>query len=93
MASLYNNLNSAGGWVLQFEGILLIVTACIALAVAVHRMVHRKRSKTIVHPLSYGLLAGLLAWAVFMVSGDSSPTSRLLRASAAGSFIVSPFFT
>lgn len=93
MASLYNNLNSAGAWVLQFEGVLLILLAGIALAVAARRLMRRESNKRVGVPLAYGLVAGVLAWAVFAVSGDASPTSRLLRASAAGSFIVSPFFS
>lgn len=93
MASLYNNLNSAGGWVLQFEGILLIISALLALTVAVRRWINKQPSRRVVYPLTYGLLAAVVAMAVFLVSGDASPTSRLLRASAAGSFIVTPFFT
>lgn len=92
MASLYDNLNSAGGLVLQFEALIMVALAVMSLAWAVRRAMKRDDPRRVVQSAMMGGMAGLMAWMLLWVARDGQGISRLLRASAAGSTVVAPFF-
>lgn len=92
MANLYDNLNSAGGLVLQFDALVLIGLAVLALAYAVRRAMKRESPRRVARPVFLAAFACLIAWLLFWVARDGQGISRLVRASAAGSFVVAPFF-